>query len=126
MLDHITISVSDFQASKAFYRSALEPLGYTIIMEFDHAAGFGIKDMPEFWIRQGEATRPSVHVAFTSPDWARVKKFYAAAVEAGGKDHGAPGLRPEYHKSYYGAFVLDPDGNNVEAVCHESFTEGAV
>jgi len=126
MLDHVTISVSDYQASKAFYRSALAPLGYSVIMEFDHAAGFGAKGKPEFWIRQGEPTRPPVHVAFKSPDRKRVDHFHAAAMEAGGRDNGAPGLRPEYHVNYYGAFVLDPDGNNVEAVCHESFSEGAV
>ena len=125
MLDHIIISVADYQASKAFYRSALEPLGYGIIMEFEHMAGFGVKDKPEFWIKEGEATSPPVHVAFTSGDTEKVDEFHAAALAAGGRDHGAPGLRPEYHKSYYGAFVLDPDGNNVEAVCHESFLEGA-
>ncbi|MDX1431196.1 MAG: VOC family protein [Gammaproteobacteria bacterium] len=126
MIDHITISVADYAAGKAFYRSALAPLGYSIIMEFEHMAGFGTGERPEFWIRQGEATTPPVHVAFVSPDTARVDAFHAAALAAGGRDHGRPGLRPEYHKSYYGAFVLDPDGNNVEAVCHESFIEGAL
>lgn len=126
MLDHITISVADYHVSKEFYRQALAPLGYSVIMEFDEAVGFGAKGKPEFWIRQGDPTRPPVHVAFKSLDEAKVKKFHAAAIEAGGKDNGAPGLRPEYHQSYYGAFVLDPDGNNVEAVCHESFTEGAL
>ena len=126
MLDHITISVADYHVSKKFYRQALAPLGYSVIMEFDEAVGFGDKDKPELWIREGEPLRPPIHVAFQCNDRSKVKAFHAAALEAGGKDNGAPGLRPEYHQSYFGAFVLDPDGNNVEAVCHEAFTEGAL
>lgn len=118
MLDHIGITVPDYAKSKRFYESALAPLGYGVIMEFDGAvAGLGAAGKPDFWIAQGEAgTR--IHVAFASPDRATVDAFYDAALAAGGTDNGAPGLRPHYHANYYGAFVFDPDGNNVEAVCH--------
>lgn len=118
MLDHIIISVSDYSVSKSFYEKALEPLGYHVIMEFGEAAGFGILEKPDFFIKQGEALTPTIHLAFTSRDRETVSAFHAAALAAGGKDHGAPGLRVEYHPNYYGAFVLDPDGHNIEAVCH--------
>ena len=118
MLDHVGIPVSDFERSKRFYEEALSPLGYELIMEpRPGAAGLGRSDKPDFWIGQGEPGYP-VHVAFAAADRASVKAFHEAAVAAGGRDNGRPGLRPEYHPSYYGAFVLDPDGNNVEAVAH--------
>ena len=119
MLDHIIVTVSDYAASKQFYSSALEPLGYAVIMEFGPACGFGVDGKPDFWIKQGDALKPAIHVAFQSPNRPDVDKFYEAATKAGGKDNGAPGLRPDYHLNYYGAFVFDPDGNNIEAVCHK-------
>ena len=118
MLDHLVLSVSDFEASKAFYVQALAPLGYSIVMEFGAGAGFGVAGKPDFWVHRAVAVKPPLHVAFASPDRATVDAFHAAAIAAGGRDNGAPGLRPHYHPSYYGAFVLDPDGNNIEAVCH--------
>jgi catechol 2,3-dioxygenase-like lactoylglutathione lyase family enzyme len=119
MLDHIIITVSNYEASKQFYSKALEPLGYNIVMEFGPAGGFGIAGKPDFWIKEEEAVKPAIHVAFNAPDRPTVDKFYEAAMNAGGKDNGPPGLRPNYHPNYYGAFVFDPDGNNIEAVCHE-------
>ncbi|HEY2529533.1 MAG TPA: VOC family protein [Xanthobacteraceae bacterium] len=124
MLDHVGFPVSDYLRSKAFYATALAPLGYSLLMEVmqtgnDHpAAGFGADGKPDFWIGgEGGLERP-LHVAFTAKDRDSVDAFYRAALVAGGKDNGAPGLRPHYHPNYYGAFVLDPDGHNVEAVCH--------
>ena len=125
MLDHIGFGVSDFVRSKQFYERALAPLGYRIVMEVtpqesggDAFAGFGDEHKPYFWIGTGNALTGRLHVAFMAKDRAAVDAFYRAAIAAGGKDHGAPGLRPHYHPNYYGAFVLDPDGHNVEAVCH--------
>lgn len=118
MLDHIGLQVSDYAKSKRFFEEALAPLAYNLIMEFGSStAGFGVGAKPDFWISQGQSTAP-MHVAFASPDRATVDAFHKAAIAAGGRDNGAPGLRPEYHPNYYGAFVYDPDGNNVEAVCH--------
>jgi len=118
MLDHVGIPVSDFERSKRFYEQALSPLGYELIMEPRYgAAGLGRSGKPDFWVFQGEPGH-AVHVAFAADDRATVDAFHEAAIAAGGKDHGRPGLRPEYHPSYYGAFVLDPDSNNIEAVCH--------
>ena len=119
MLDHILISVSNYEASKAFYLAALAPLGYSIVMEHGPAGGFGVAGKPDFWIREAEPVKPQVHIAFASPDRRSVDAFHAAALRAGGKDNGAPGLRPDYHPNYYGAFIFDPDGNNIEAVCHK-------
>jgi len=119
LLDHIIITVSDYEASKAFYLTALAPLGYEIVLDMGTAVGFGIKGKPEFFIREAEAVKPAIHVAFASPDRATVDRFYNAALGAGGKDNGPPGLRTGYHPNYYGAFVLDPDGNNIEAVCQQ-------
>ena len=116
MLDHIGLSVSDYERSKRFYSEALAPLGYKVVMEFGTAAGFGT-ERPDFWIAHGEGASP-IHVAFTSQDRATVDAFHKAGLDAGGRDNGAPGLRTQYHPTYYGAFVLDPDGNNVEVVCH--------
>ncbi len=124
IIDHIGIPVTDFARSKAFYTEALAPLGIVPVMEVTAdetggpvAAGFGRGGKPSFWIGVGEAQR--VHVAFAAGDRASVDAFYKAALAAGATDNGAPGLRPEYHPGYYGAFVLDPDGHNIEAVCHK-------
>jgi catechol 2,3-dioxygenase-like lactoylglutathione lyase family enzyme len=118
-LDHVGLDVSDYQASKAFYEQALAPLGMSLMMEpIEGIGGFG-EDFPFFWIGQRALGPDSgTHVAFRTEDRASVDAFHAAAVAAGGKDNGGPGIREIYHPSYYGAFVLDPDGNNIEAVCH--------
>jgi catechol 2,3-dioxygenase-like lactoylglutathione lyase family enzyme len=125
ILDHIGFAVSDLAASKAFYEKALAPLGIAPLLEVTAeqtgsgaACGFG-RERPQFWIGTGAGPKGEVHVAFTAPDRNTVDAFYKAALAAGGRDNGAPGLRPHYHEHYYGAFVLDPDGYNVEAVCHE-------
>lgn len=119
-LDHIGLSVSDFARAKAFYTAALQPLGIKVQREFPGqnggVAAFG-RSRPEFWIAGGQPTSP-FHIAFAATNRAEVDAFYAAAMAAGGRDNGAPGLRPQYHPNYYGAFVFDPDGHNVEAVCH--------
>jgi catechol 2,3-dioxygenase-like lactoylglutathione lyase family enzyme len=128
MIDHTGVAVSDFAASKAFYAKALAPIGYGLLMEVpasltghDDAAGFGEPPKPDFWIGGGgQAPISRVHVAFRVKSRALVDAFYKAAIAAGGRDNGAPGLRPHYHPNYYGAFVLDPDGHNIEAVCHEA------
>jgi catechol 2,3-dioxygenase-like lactoylglutathione lyase family enzyme len=118
-LDHIGLDVSDYSASKAFYEQALAPLGMRCIMEpVAGVGGFG-DDFPFFWIgERGRGPDSGTHVAFTAPDRATVDAFHEATLAAGGSDHGAPGIREIYHPTYYGAFVLDPDGNNIEAVCH--------
>jgi catechol 2,3-dioxygenase-like lactoylglutathione lyase family enzyme len=125
MLDHIVLNVSDFARSKAFYQAALAPLGASVIMEVTaeqtggyRGAGFGVRGKPTFWIGNGDPTRGTLHIAFAADNRAAVDAFYRAAIEAGAKDNGPPGLRPHYHPDYYGAFVLDPDGHNIEAVCH--------
>lgn len=121
MIDHFGIKVQDFARSKAFYTQALAPLGYTVAMEFpgeDATAGFGRDGKPDFWISVGGLTTPRIHVCFRAASRAEVDAFHAAAMAAGAVDNGAPGLRPHYHPNYYGAFALDPDGHNVEAVCH--------
>lgn len=127
MLDHIGIVVSDFDKSKAFYTAALAPIAYVLIMELPKSvtgttdvAGFGEPDKPDFWISGGTPGKSSTHVAFSVANREMADAFYKAALEAGGKDNGGPGLRPHYHPHYYGAFVLDPDGNNIEAVCHDA------
>jgi len=118
MFDHIQVKVKDLKSSKRFYTAALAPLGLSVQYEGGGAVGFGPKGAPALWLGEGES-RGSVHIAFAAKDRAAVKAFYAAARPAGGKDNGAPGLRPDYHANYYAAFVKDPDGNNVEAVCHK-------
>jgi catechol 2,3-dioxygenase-like lactoylglutathione lyase family enzyme len=121
MIDHIGIAVSDLDKSVAFYTKALAPLGYTLIMKFEQqAAGFGVAGKPDLWIGKGEV-KQGVHVAIRATGRAAVREFYAAALAAGGKDNGPPGTRPHYHEHYYGAFIHDPDGHNIEAVCHEPF-----
>jgi catechol 2,3-dioxygenase-like lactoylglutathione lyase family enzyme len=123
MIDHIGISVTDLERSVAFYTKALAPLGYTLIMKFDgQAAGFGINGKPDFWIGQAPVTAKA-HVAILAKGRAAVRDFYAAALAAGATDNGAPGVRAHYHPNYYGGFVLDPDGNNIEAVCHDAYLD---
>jgi catechol 2,3-dioxygenase-like lactoylglutathione lyase family enzyme len=126
MLDHVGIEVSDFARSKAFYEQALAPLGIGLMMEpVAGSAGFGAETehgpKPFFWVMsRGRPVVSGAHVAFGAPDREAVAAFHAAALAAGGTDNGAPGPRPIYHPGYYGAFVLDPDGNNVEAACHRA------
>ena len=126
MIDHIGFAVADYARSKAFYEKALAPLGYVLVMEVgadqtesgSPAAGFGMNGKPDFWIGgEGGLDKP-LHVAIVAKDRAAVDAFYKAAMAAGAKDNGAPGLRPQYHPNYYAAFVLDADGHNIEAVCH--------
>ncbi len=125
MIDHTGVNVSNYGTSRAFYKKVLGAIGYELLMEFPASvtggtdvAGFGQGGKPDFWISQGEPNKPPVHVAFSVHERALVDAFYAEAMAAGGRDNGAPGLRPHYHPNYYGAFVLDPDGHNIEAVCH--------
>jgi catechol 2,3-dioxygenase-like lactoylglutathione lyase family enzyme len=126
MIDHAGITVSDFKRSKPFYLAALAPLNYTLIYELDKSVtgtssflGFGENQKPDFWLSEGAAPKPTNHIAFLANSRAAVDAFYKTAIAAGGKDNGAPGIRPHYHAHYYGAFVLDPDGYNIEAVCHK-------
>lgn len=120
LLDHIEIMVSDVARRRRFYEAALAPLGFHILKDFGQAVGFGKPAArPQFFIAIGHS-RGAPHVAFAAANRAAVKAFYDAAIAAGGRDNGPPGLRPQYHPNYYGAFVFDPDGNNVEAVCHDS------
>jgi catechol 2,3-dioxygenase-like lactoylglutathione lyase family enzyme len=127
VIDHLGFSVSNLARSTEFYLRALAPLGIEIIMQVSAeqtgsgaAVGFGSEGRPYFWLGEGfhPVADTHVHVAFTAMNRDEVDDFYRAAIAAGGKDNGPPGLRPHYHANYYGAFVLDPDGNNIEAVCH--------
>jgi catechol 2,3-dioxygenase-like lactoylglutathione lyase family enzyme len=128
MIDHVGFPVSDIKRSLAFYRAALAPLDIGVIMEVTpemtgnegHHVGFGAEHKAFFWISTGKPLKGRMHVAFTAKDRAAVAAFYEAAIKAGGHDNGLPGLRPHYHKDYFGAFVLDPDGHNVEAVSHRA------
>ena len=121
MFDHVGITVSDLERSRAFYAAVLAPLGAQELMEGPEAVGFGV-DKPRFWIVQGTPSpaAPRIHVAFEAASRLEVDTFHRTALEAGGIDNGAPGLRPHYHEHYFAAFVLDPDGYNVEAVCHRA------
>ena len=119
MLDHVGLTVGHYETSKAFYISALAPLEYKVVMEGESWAGLGANGKPDFWIYPGKQPTQHLHLAFRSPNRAMVDAFYKAALQAGGKDNGPPGMREIYHPNYYGAFVLDPDGNNIEAVCHD-------
>ncbi len=125
MIDHTGLTVSDPAKSRAFYEAALAPLGYAVLMVIpaEHTRGrvvfgMGVAPKPDFWVAEGKPNEPRVHIAFRAESRAAVDAFYAAAIAAGGRDNGPPGLRPHYHQGYYGAFVLDPDGHNVEAVIH--------
>jgi catechol 2,3-dioxygenase-like lactoylglutathione lyase family enzyme len=119
MLDHVTIGVSDVERSKKFYDRALRPLGIArLYAEAEQYAGYGVSPKAFFWIGRREGPQAGAHIALTANNRTTVDRFYEAAIAAGGRDNGAPGLRPHYHANYYGAFVLDPDGHNIEAVCH--------
>ena len=126
MIDHTGLQISDPEKSRRFYEGALAPLGYKVLMEVPTeytggrvVLGYGVPPKPDFWVAQGKPNEPRIHIAFRAANRKQVDDFYRAALEAGGKDNGPPGPRPHYHKDYYGAFVLDPDGHNVEAVCHD-------
>lgn len=126
MIDHTGVVASDFARSREFYSKALSAIGYSLLMELPASvtghtdvAGFGEPPKPDFWVSKGLPNNPPVHVAFRVGSRAQVDAFFKAAIAAGGRDNGQPGLRPHYHPNYYGAFVLDPDGHNIEAVCHE-------
>lgn len=118
MIDHIGIRVRDLARSAEFYRLALHPLGYDVLMAFDFGVGLGRDGKPNLWLYPGEPPAESVHVAVAAADRAAVRAFHTAALDAGATDRDSPRERPEYHASYYGAFVTDPDGYNLEAVCH--------
>jgi catechol 2,3-dioxygenase-like lactoylglutathione lyase family enzyme len=121
VVDHVGFAVADYGRGKAFYEKAFAPLGVTLLMEFGGAAaGFGKGGRPSFFIEaHGEPVRGRLHIALRAETRAQVDAFHWAATEAGGTDNGAPGVRAIYHPDYYGAYVLDLDGNNIEAVCHE-------
>ena len=126
MLDHVGFKVADFDASRDFYAKVLAPLGYGLVMEVTpemtgtdaRHAGFGANGKPSFWIGTGNSSSIGAHIAFLAASRAQVDAFQAAAIAIGVRDNGAPGPRPHYHPDYYGAFVLVPDGHNIEAVCH--------
>ena len=125
MIDHTGLEVSDPVRARKFYDSALAPLGYQALKEVPReftggavVVGYGVAPKPDFWIAEGQPNEPRLHIAFRAASRAEVDAFYHAALAAGGRDNGAPGLRVHYHKDYYGAFVLDPDGHNIEAVFH--------
>ncbi|MES2767958.1 MAG: VOC family protein [Bdellovibrionota bacterium] len=126
MIDHTGLNVSDPKKSKHFYDMALAPLGYAALFQvpMEHTEGkivfgYGVAPKPDFWMVEGIPNQPKIHVAFRADNRKQVDEFYKAALAAGGKDNGAPGPRPHYHQDYYGAFVFDPDGHNIEAVCHD-------
>jgi catechol 2,3-dioxygenase-like lactoylglutathione lyase family enzyme len=120
VLDHVGVNVRDYESSRAFYEQALAPLGLSVVMGSPEwrSAGFGDTDKPVFWVIEREPYGTGTHIAFQAADRAAVDAFHVAALAAGGADNGPPGVREHYHPSYYAAFALDPDGNNVEAVCH--------
>ena len=117
MYDHIGLKVKDVAASSRFYDAALAPLGHVRASQDDAGAGFGPPGAPALWLYRANDAGPAMHVAFGAPDRAAVDRFHAQGLKAGGRDHGRPGLRADYGPTYYAAFLLDPDGNNVEAVC---------
>jgi catechol 2,3-dioxygenase-like lactoylglutathione lyase family enzyme len=119
MIDHLTLTVRDLDRARSFFAEALAPLGHALQMEFEGLLGYGAPGKPALWLKAGP-TGQAMHLAFIAPDRGAVDRFHAAAVAAGATDNGAPGLRPEYHAHYYGAFVIDPDGNNLEAVVHRA------
>lgn len=120
MIDHVTLNVRDLEACKSFYEQALRPIGYSLMLDFVGGCGFGAEGKPDFFLAErGEPSAP-VHVALRSANRTTVDAFHEAALAAGGQDNGPPGLRLVYHEHYYGAYVLDPEGNNIEAVTHEA------
>jgi catechol 2,3-dioxygenase-like lactoylglutathione lyase family enzyme len=118
MFDHIGFAVKDLEASRRFYIAALAPLGAGVAMEFAGHVGMGRDGKPQLWLSKGDPPASRLHLAFKARNRAEVDAFHAAALAAGARDNGAPGLRPHYHPNYYGAFAIDPDGHNIEAVCH--------
>ncbi|MDM3869995.1 VOC family protein [Porticoccus sp. W117] len=120
MIDHIGLTVTNLENSKAFFSQALEPLGIGLLMEVDGWVGYGAEGKPEFWFGQQDLGQRPMHISFGASSRAQVDAFYQAALAAGGQDNGAPGIREHYHPSYYSAFVIGPDGHNIEAVCHEA------
>ena len=118
MIDHAAVNVSDLEAGKRFYGKALEPLEYSLVFEVEEFLGYADGEMPNFGVVRRDPVGGG-HVAFQSPDRATVDAFYEAAIAAGGTDNGAPGLREHYHPTYCAAYVRDPDGNNIEVVCHK-------
>lgn len=118
MFDHVGVGVTDLEASKAFYRRALSPMGVRLIVERPGAAALGLGRMPSFWLGLTDGMPLPVHLAFAADNRGQVDEFYRQALAAGGLDNGPPGLRPHYHANYYAAFVIGPDGHNIEAVCH--------
>lgn len=118
MIDHVGLTVGSCDHSKEFYAHVLGALGYELVVAHDGVAAFGPPGAPLFWIHEGDQPQRNVHIAFSAAHRSAVDHFHAVAIATGATDNGAPGLRPEYHENYYGAFVLDPDGNNIEAVCH--------
>lgn len=119
IIDHIGISISDAKRSNEFYAKVLAPLGIVKVMEHAGWTGYGRDGKPEFWFGEDGSPHLQMHIAFSADDRKQVDQFYEAALAAGGKDNGAPGVREIYHPDYYGAFVFDPDGHNIEAVCHK-------
>ena len=117
MYDHVTLKVKDAKKSRTFYERALKPLGYKVIDESPGGAGFGGSDSSALWISEGGAHAPAVHIAFAASERDKVDAFHAAALAAGGRDNGKPGIRENYGPNYYAAFAFDPDGNNIEVVC---------
>jgi catechol 2,3-dioxygenase-like lactoylglutathione lyase family enzyme len=118
MLDHISLRVRDYDKALAFYRAALAPIGYDVIMEYPGSAGLGVKGKPDLWLTKTEGPINPTHIAFSGTR-EQVSAFHAAALMAAGQDNGAPGLRLDYHPDYYAAFILDSEGNNIEVVCHQ-------
>ena len=121
MIDHTGIRVTDMAKSVAFYTAALAPLGYTLLHQVPGGAGFGAQGKADFWLSDAAPPADKIHIAFRAIGRQIVRDFHAAALAAGAADNGAPGLRPRYHEHYYGGFVRDPDGHNIEACCHEAF-----
>ena len=119
IIDHIGLAVSDHAQSKGFYSKALAPLGVAEVMAMEGWSGFGKDKKPEFWFGVGRGVQQPTHIAFSADNRQQVDKFYEAALAVGGKDNGAPGIREDYHPNYYAAFVFDPDGHNIEVVCHK-------
>lgn len=128
MIDHFGINVSDLARSRPFYEAALAPLGYRVSKDFGEAVGFSVAEgfgrspdpAGDFWLIKLDQVTGPIHIAFSAASHDVVKAFFDAAIKAGGKSNGEPGLRPKYHEDYFAAFVIDPDGHNIEAVCHGS------